>query len=154
MNYQYFTTFCFLNKKTEITKESISSRKVYYRFYFDPEILTEVGERYLNGKFDQVFYKEGNIELIKKHHRAIFPENPDFNIIQCLTEFTILLKIYKHEIFSGAEIFNYNNNYEQIENLIFDNTFQLQEFNSTLKENGILKKKIFLAYDWRILEDY
>ncbi|WP_343670745.1 hypothetical protein [Chitinophaga sp.] len=143
-----------MDKNTEIAEDVISSRKVYYRFYFEPKILTEVGERYLNGNFDQVFYREGNMDLVRKYHQEIFPERTDFNIIQNLTEFTILLKIFKNGVLNGAEIFTYNNSYEQIENLIFDNAFHLQEFNSSLNENGIFKKKIFLAYDWRIFDDY
>lgn len=154
MKYRYFKTFCFLNKNTQIAEDEVLSRNLYYRFYFDPELSIEIGERFLNGKFDQVFYKDGIPEIVQRYHQEKFPDSPEYCIIQNLNELTIIIKIYKDRFFNGAEIYNYNSKFEQVENLIFDRDFRLQEFHSNIDDEEQIKRRIFLAYDWRILEDY
>lgn len=146
MEYKFYSTFCFLNDKTELSKDDLDIQKIYYRFYLEETISSIVGERYINGKFDQIFYRGGNLQDIEKYHLKKFSYSPQFNIIQVLSEYTILLKNYENGNFEGAELYIYNSNYEQVESLIFNGEFLLQEYAQ--------KGRKFLAYNWTILERF
>lgn len=157
MKYKYYKTWYFLNKKSEVSEEQLSSLKFYYRFYYEPEINCEIGERYLNGGYDHVFYTGKDIEKITAYHAGVFGDNKEFRIIETMAAYTIMLKGYIEGSFTGAEMYNFNEKFLETRLSVFNADYELQQLTDTFydKNDRVVQEKVFIPSIWQIhTEDY
>ncbi|WP_440134277.1 hypothetical protein [Chitinophaga sancti] len=155
MNFKYYNSWLFQNTNTEITESTLPNLKFYYRFYYEPSILCEVGQRCLRGVFDDIYYKGCNLKEISEYHKANFIGHNYFNVIENLTEFTISTKGYKNGIFTGVAIYNCNSNFDHERITRFDSNYQLVEYREATytPENTLQKDKIFIPSLWQTFEE-
>lgn len=155
MNYKYYNSWLFQNSVTEISESSLVDLKFYYRFYYEPSIFCEVGQRCLRGVYDDVYYKGNDLTKIVKFHKANFIGNNYFTIIEKLTEFTIQSKGFKEGIFIGLSIYNCNSQFDHEKITTFDQNYQLAEYReATYSANNTLQKdKIFIPSLWQTFEE-
>lgn len=157
MNYKYYNSWLFQNSLTEIAESTLIDLKFYYRFYYEPSIMCEVGQRCLRGVYDDVYYKGGDLPQIFNYHKSKFIGIDYFNIIESVTEFTVLSKGFKDNIFTGVTIYNCNTLFDHEKITTFDNNYQLVEYREATytPDNELLKDKIFIPSLWETFEqDY
>ena len=154
MEYCYYKTFCFLNHVTEIVVDDVQQEDLFYRFYYEPELDAMVGERNLNNIFDQVYYYNPDLQKVLKYHAEHFKGSDFFYIVQQLMDYTILVRYYENKSFLGAELYNHDVNYEQIESYRFDKMFKLLEYRTPYHSQDNKKfDKVFVPSLWRIFDD-
>lgn len=155
MSYKYYNTWFALNENTELNENLIEGLGFYYRFFFESRLNGYVGQRFLNGKFDFIYYAGESFEKIKAYHNEKFKDINLFQIIKNISDFSVLSKIYLNNEFHGMELYSFNSIYQYTRNLKFDNNFQLLEYReATYSANNTLQKdKIFIPSLWETFEE-
>lgn len=155
MSYKYYKTWFALNEITELNDNSVEKMDFYYRFFFENQLNCYVGQRFLNGKFDFVYYNGQNFERICSYHREKFQDNNLFQIIENVSDSSVLSKIYVNNEFQGMELCNYNSFFQYTRSLRFDNNYQLIEYREATysPDNTLQKDKIFIPSLWQTFEE-
>lgn len=155
MSYKFYKTWFALNEITELSNESIHGMDFYYRFFYESQLKSYVGQRFLNGRFDLVYYNGQNLESISAYHRKKFADIKMFQVIKNISGSSILSKIYLNNEFQGMELYNYNSIYQYTRSLKFDNNYQLVEYREATytPSNTLQKDKIFIPSLWQTFEE-
>jgi len=155
MKYNFFKSYYFQNENTEISSNLISEQDFYYRFYYEPQLGINVGERNINGKFDTVYYVGGNLKALTNYHNSIFKNINTFQTIEHVSNLTVIVKTYMNDIFLGALIINCNNRFEEERVSLYNEKFELLEYREFLSnENEVVnKQRIFFPSTWNLVEE-
>ncbi|SFW66103.1 hypothetical protein [Chitinophaga sancti] len=155
MEYKFYETWMFQNEKMQIEENTLSAKKVYFRFFNETSLKCKIGQRCLRGKFGDVYYIGREFEEIWSYHQKNFREVQYFNLVNKVSDRSLICKKYKGDTFIGFLICNCDENYKLKALAKFNENSELLEYREATytPENTLQKDKIFIPSLWQTFEE-
>lgn len=145
----YYNNWAFQLPQFEVLSTGIKN-SIVYRISFNEKLNCFIGERIMRNIIDRVFYYNTNIENVAEYHSA-HHEDKNIFIVKKLSDFVFLMLSYDKLKFTGSQLFEFNQDFKEIKNSIYNQNYELQQHSETFYENGVeIEEKVFIPSIWKI----
>lgn len=155
MEYKFYNSWMYQNEVTELSEASLVSKKVFFRFYFEPILNCNVGQRCLRGEYNDVYYMTNKLEEILQYHSKRFNDIDTFQLVETAFNLSVISKKYIAETFIGSFICNCNYDFSLKTIARYNEKFELLEYREAIynPDKTLQKEKIFIPSLWKTFEE-
>jgi hypothetical protein len=145
----YYNNWAFQLSQFEVLNKDIDNSTVY-KVSFNEKLNCFIGERTLKNTIDRVYYYNTHLENVAEYHSVNY-EDKDIFIVKKMSDFVFLLLSYDKLEFTGSQLFEFNQEFKETKNSIYNRNYELQQYSETFYENGVeIEEKVFIPSIWKI----
>lgn len=149
MNTIYYNNWAFQLPQFEVLSTEIK-KTIVYRVDFNEKLNCSIGERIIENIIDRVFYYNTSIENVVDYHSLHYKDKNIF-IVRKLSDLVFFMLSYEKLKFTGSQLFEFNEDFKEIKNSIYNQKYELQQYSETFYENGVeIEEKVFIPSIWKI----